>query len=215
MQKTVYLAGAINGCTDAEASDWRKLARTMIEVFGGSVVDPMSRDYRGRELDLGVTREIVEGDKADIDRCTDLLVYVERPSWGTAMEILYAWERGIRVTIVDRSQTPLSPWVMYHSANRWPAPASGAPPQQPRVFRSMTEAVAEVMDRTLPKLHLFGIAQCGTTLQCPVCGDETSCAKMNKSETAPGKVCYFPNCVCADERVCFGHPSAKLEPVQS
>jgi hypothetical protein len=55
----VYLAGAINGCTDDECKDWRELVKSIIGVE--KTLDPMRRDYRGVELDC--INEIVEGDK--------------------------------------------------------------------------------------------------------------------------------------------------------
>jgi nucleoside 2-deoxyribosyltransferase len=108
----VYLCGPINGCTDAEAKDWREAAKTAIPGFVW--VDPMARDYRGRELEPGVAKEIVENDKADIDGCHMLLVNYDKPSVGTSMEILYAWERKIPVCLVHRSGERLSPWLLYH-----------------------------------------------------------------------------------------------------
>lgn len=109
----VYLAGPINGCTDAEASDWRAEARRRIDhrVW---VEDPMARDYRGEEH-LNVS-EIVEGDKAAIDECTHLLAYCTSPSVGTSMEIIYAAEIArIPVITVIPPGAPRSPWLLYHS----------------------------------------------------------------------------------------------------
>jgi hypothetical protein len=31
------------------------------------------------------------------------------------MEVLFAWERGIPVVIINKSGKPLSPWLIYHS----------------------------------------------------------------------------------------------------
>jgi nucleoside 2-deoxyribosyltransferase len=106
----VYLAGPIFQCTDAEASDWRK----DVELKLGPAficLDPMARDYRGREAEC--VKEIVEGDKADIDAADVLLVNHVKPSVGTSMEILYAFERGKPVVIV--AALPASPWLHYHA----------------------------------------------------------------------------------------------------
>lgn len=84
--KKAYLCGAINGCTDAQAKDWREF--TKVAIGGGGAyecVDPMRRDYRGREGDF--TSEIVLGDYADIAASDVVLVAADRPSWGTAMEV--------------------------------------------------------------------------------------------------------------------------------
>lgn len=107
----VYLAGPISGCTDDEAIGWRQQVIAMapsIEFF-----DPMVRDYRGAEEQSFC--EIVEGDKADIDQCDAMLVYFERPSVGTSMEVLWAWIQEMPVIVIDRSGRPLSPWLRYHS----------------------------------------------------------------------------------------------------
>jgi len=107
----IYLAGAINGCTDSECKDWREYVKSQIgEEY---TLDPMRRDYRGRELDC--VDEIVEGDKVDINNSTHVLVSYDKPSVGTSMEILYAWERKIPVLVVASLETKLSPWLIYHS----------------------------------------------------------------------------------------------------
>lgn len=110
-----YLCGPINGCTDDEATSWREQAT---KLLGGKhfVYDPMVRDYRGRELEPGIAKEIVENDKKDILDCQTVLVMYEKPSVGTSMEVLFAWENGVPVIVVDRSDRPLSPWLIYHSA---------------------------------------------------------------------------------------------------
>jgi len=109
MNPKIYLAGPINGCTDSECNDWR----TEIKRLHANCLDPMARDYRGREQEN--CEGIVRGDKEDINACDVVIVWYERPSVGTSMEVLYAWERGKPVIIIDRSGKPLSPWLAYHS----------------------------------------------------------------------------------------------------
>lgn len=106
----VYLCGPINGCTDEECKDWRAYAATHLVA---ATVDPMVRDYRGHEDEA--VAEIVENDKADIDGCAYLLVNYVKPSVGTSMEILYAWERAKAVVVVAPPGTSISPWLRYHS----------------------------------------------------------------------------------------------------
>lgn len=122
--KKVYLCGPINGCSDEEAKDWRAYCARGLT---GNCYDPMVRDYRGRELEPGIAEEIVENDKSDIMQCDALLVYYERPSVGTSMEVLFAWSNGIPSIVVDRSERPLSPWLLYHCA---------------QVVKSLDEAIA-------------------------------------------------------------------------
>lgn len=106
-----YLAGPINGCTDSQACDWRNEVTNLLGAE--NVLNPMSRDYRGKEHEA--VKDIVENDKRDIDVCDVLLVWFTQPSVGTSMEILYAWERDKKVIVIDRQVKPLSPWITYHS----------------------------------------------------------------------------------------------------
>jgi hypothetical protein len=109
---SVYLAGPINGCTDAEMFDWRRdLIRRMPNT---TFADPTVRDYRGIE-DANVAA-IVEQDKADIDGCDIVVAYCPRPSVGTSMEVLYAWQDGGKAVFVWAPPgAPVSPWLRYHS----------------------------------------------------------------------------------------------------
>lgn len=123
--KTVYLCGPINKCSDSEASDWRESAKK--ELTGFNLLDPMHRDYRGRELEPGIANEIVVGDKADYRRCHFILAYCPKPSVGTSMEIFDAYEnrfcvwkpwtwlrKRVKVIVVHPDDKP-SPWLVAHS----------------------------------------------------------------------------------------------------
>lgn len=105
----IYLCGPINGCLDEECKDWREFVKARLP----DCIDPMSRDYRGKELSH--YREIVDLDKRDVRNADVLLVYYDRPSVGTSMEILYAWQLGKPVLVVCAPSTRLSPWLIYHS----------------------------------------------------------------------------------------------------
>jgi nucleoside 2-deoxyribosyltransferase len=109
--KTVYLAGPINGCTDAEALDWRDDMTRRLNGF--NVISPMTRDYRGKESES--VEEIVEGDKADIDGSDIVIAFCPKPSVGTSMEVFYAFEIGKIVIVYAPPGAPISPWLKYHS----------------------------------------------------------------------------------------------------
>lgn len=109
----VYLAGPINACSDDEVTSWRAEARTHLEGLGYEILDPADRDFRGVENET--FESIVEGDKADIGGCNVMLAYCWQPSYGTAMEIIYAWEHNISVVAVVPEGKPISPWVQYHA----------------------------------------------------------------------------------------------------
>lgn len=106
--KTVYLCGAINGKTDAECKDWRAEATRLLGGAGFTLLDPMRRDYRGREDECYA--EIVSGDLDDIDKSDFLLVNAAAPSWGTAMEVYHAYTIGKKV-VVFTDATRVSPWL--------------------------------------------------------------------------------------------------------
>lgn len=106
----VYLAGPIFQMQDHECIDWRKEAKDRLN--GLEVFDPMDRDYRGSTDEN--YEQIVEEDKAYINKCDVLLVNHLKPSVGTSMEILYAWERKKQIVIISKS-SDISPWLLYHS----------------------------------------------------------------------------------------------------
>lgn len=105
----VYLCGPINGCTDEEAKDWREAAKTRLPY----TLDPMIRDYRGKEAES--YREIVELDKRDVETADVVLVNYDKPSVGTSMEVFFAWTKGKPVIVVCRREAVISPWLRYHS----------------------------------------------------------------------------------------------------
>lgn len=111
--KTLYLCGAINGCTDSGAMDWReRVKRELADQY--EFLDPMRRDYRGRESEPGFDARIVLGDTEDIARSDAILVAADEPSWGTAMEVRLAWASLKYVLVVCAAERP-SPWLTYHA----------------------------------------------------------------------------------------------------
>lgn len=105
----IYLCGPINGCSDSECNSWRDEAR----LHFSDTLDPMRRDYRGREGDC--VNEIVELDKKDVDDCDIVLANCPKPSYGTSMEIMYAYMTGKSVVSVVPDLAKTSPWLIYHS----------------------------------------------------------------------------------------------------
>lgn len=111
---TVYLCGGINGLSDAQAKDWREELKRLFPDPSLCFLDPMRRDYRGREAEN--VREIVEGDIRDIAAADFVLVNASRPSWGTALEIGYA--RAMKKPVLFfGAPDPVSPWLTYHGWN--------------------------------------------------------------------------------------------------
>lgn len=110
--KTLYLCGPINGRTDADAKNWRD---QVTALWDGETIDPMRRDYRGREMEPGIAAEIVAGDLEDIQAADALIVFFDKPSVGTAMELFYA--KAILkkpCVVVYAAQGQPSPWLKHH-----------------------------------------------------------------------------------------------------
>lgn len=115
----VYLCGGINKLSDAECKDWRAEATEALSPYY-DILDPMRRDYRGREMELGCMEEIIQNDLRDIIDSDFVLVNATRPSWGTAMELVYArmFGKGV-IAFLDCDVT--SPWLRYHTTIRTPS----------------------------------------------------------------------------------------------
>jgi hypothetical protein len=109
---TIYLCGGINGLSDEQCTSWRQLAKDSLKGF--NFLDPMRRDYRGREHEC--VDEIIGGDKVDIINSDIVLVNATRPSWGTAMEILYAYQHQ-KVIVAVTGDSIVSPWVVGHCSH--------------------------------------------------------------------------------------------------
>jgi nucleoside 2-deoxyribosyltransferase len=105
----VYLCGGINGLSDADCKDWREAAKSLLTC---DTLDPMRHDYRG--IEDRVWTEIVAHDLADIQNSDAVLVNATRPSWGTAMEIVYARNMEKPVVAFVQPGQPVSPWLKYH-----------------------------------------------------------------------------------------------------
>lgn len=109
--KAIYLAGPINGCNDEECKGWRARARQLLEGQF-DIYDPMDRDFRGCEAIYA--EAIVNTDLHAIAACDFLLVNASRPSWGTAMEVMRAWDSGKGIVAFTDAEAP-SPWLMVHT----------------------------------------------------------------------------------------------------
>lgn len=109
----VYLCGGINGLSDADCKDWRDASKKAFNSAGIEFLDPMRRDYRGKELES--VNEIVMGDLEDIEQCDCILVNASRASWGTAMEVALAstMDHNPLIFGFGAGQQP-SPWLVFH-----------------------------------------------------------------------------------------------------
>jgi hypothetical protein len=120
----VYLCGAMQGCDDSKAADWRNDAVKYLSPRGITLLNPMDRDYRYTKYGddpESVLPDLVEEDKIDIEMSDVLLVNYEfvgvgdNSGAGTNMEIILGWQKHKRVITVVPEDRQLSPWVVYHS----------------------------------------------------------------------------------------------------
>ena len=78
----------------------------------------MDRDYRQGYPNAGT---VVVGDLADIQASDVVLVKADKPTWGTAMEIPYAYFYKKQIFIVrDVEWLGNSPWLEFHATQIFP-----------------------------------------------------------------------------------------------
>jgi len=125
MLSSIYLTGGTVDTQDIAVqgldADWRSLAMTKLHRCGLRVINPLEFAW-GKENEPTIEYEEglnvrVRHSLELIDQCDALLANLNRPSYGTAMEIFYAFRRGKMVTVVG--QSPFSPWVLSHSQARF------------------------------------------------------------------------------------------------
>lgn len=109
--RLVYLCGPIHGLNDQDCRFWRNKAKELLGAKNIMCVDPMSNDNRGREGKFG--SQLVELDKKWIMSCDTILANCWTPSYGTAMEVHFAWQQHKKVVVVTNHT---SPWLHYHSS---------------------------------------------------------------------------------------------------
>lgn len=103
--KTCYLSGAMFGLDD-NGQDWRNLACQIGPPKGWKYFIPnVADDFHPRDL--------VSLDFRTILQCQAVIARVNRPGWGTAMELLFASQNKIPVIGWD-APTPYSPWLAAH-----------------------------------------------------------------------------------------------------
>jgi nucleoside 2-deoxyribosyltransferase len=126
----VYLCGGIHALADAEAQEWRGRAKALLASHA-TVLDPMLRVRR--EVSNSELHSFISSDLREIAESDALIVNATRPSWGTAMEIVYArlLQRRI-VAFVDPREKSVSPWLRYHC----------------EIHPSLEEAVASLVNPT-------------------------------------------------------------------
>lgn len=130
MLSSIYLTGGTIDSHDLVSqgadSDWRSMAMSKLRRYGMKIVNPLEFALMEMEFMEGMQAVELINDSTDIkvkraldliDQCDALLANLQRASYGTAMEIFYAYRRGKMVTVVG--QSPFNPWVVSHSQARF------------------------------------------------------------------------------------------------
>ena len=104
----IYLAGAILEY-DKKSILWRSYIKDKLGSDKYIYLDPTIA-----EIALLRPSDIINTDKKMIDECDLVLVDWGKISAGTSMEMIYAWERGKKIYVID-SGAPMSIWIKYHS----------------------------------------------------------------------------------------------------
>ena len=126
MLSSIYLTGDNVGAQDLQipgpTPDWRSFAMTKLQRYGLKVVNPLELAWS--EVDYSEPLEQIDGVDLRvrraldlIDQCDGLLANLNKSSYGTAMELFYAYRRGKMVTVIG--QSPFHPWVLSHSQARF------------------------------------------------------------------------------------------------
>jgi hypothetical protein len=103
--KYVYLAGAIQD--EPDPTTWRQQAANLMPS-DWKAIDPTKH-----ECDYYTIQELVQLDIDLICKCHAMLAKVDKPSWGTAMEIRMAHLLTIPILAFEAPEKR-SPWLIAH-----------------------------------------------------------------------------------------------------
>ena len=122
MKKKIALEGAINGCTDSQANDWRQDAIKRLS-HKYDFHNPMDLDCRGREAEMQA--ELVRYDLAGMAHSHISLVNWPKASIGTDIGMGFCWMLHKEVIVVYSGEV-ISPWLALVAS---------------RIFKTMEEAL--------------------------------------------------------------------------
>ena len=113
---TVYIAGPMEGLTESEMKGWRSdITGILTGGWDISVKDPTRRlPFRGDDDNMNRARMIFRADLMDIDRSQVVLFDFRKGkgyAWGTAMEAMYAFTKGIPLVVWVNPEDPKHPFL--------------------------------------------------------------------------------------------------------
>lgn len=116
--KKVFISGPIQGMETEQ--NYRNAIREICIRCGYEVLDPWEREkiiYKGSEFGWWKkvpTKDFIQRDLEDIEKCDILVAFFPRLSAGTCMELFYAKLKHKRTICICAINDP-SPWIIAHS----------------------------------------------------------------------------------------------------
>lgn len=130
----VYLGGNIK-----DAEQFRRDCQFLLSSYGYlrnkiKLLDPQKNSesilniydheqelYKTDEYPTFIKELIVKDDKKMIDSCDFVMCYIEKPSFGTVMEIMYAYEKNIPVLVIlpttNYEHLKNDVWLSFHATH--------------------------------------------------------------------------------------------------
>lgn len=114
----VYLAGAMEGLTQSQMSEWRFQAARALKRVGVSCLDPCRRAAFHQQHDSNLSRRVVKMDLQDISKCEVILInLLDRgpgKCWGTIAEMAHSHTKNkIIITLIEEGYR--HPFVEFYS----------------------------------------------------------------------------------------------------
>lgn len=119
MNTVIYLSGSIANLSENQARGWRDEVKRKYPYY--EYRDPARRIYDEHHTD---DKEIVIGDKIDMDQSDVFLVNLTQYSAGTIMEIYHGFINNKMVLVVNSmnmADSQISPWIRYHATKIFPS----------------------------------------------------------------------------------------------
>jgi len=133
MKFKIYLASPIFNIEEEESNKWKKIVKLKLKN-NFIIIDPIEHfDYKKNKDE----QYLIHCDKLNIQRSDIILANCWQPSFGTAMEILYAWERKKLVFIIFPHDN-IHPWIKYHST---------------KIFKNVDDAIISIKEHYLEFLQ--------------------------------------------------------------
>lgn len=125
MLKRIYLAGWTGEfeyrkyCIDNHSDKfefWDPIGNTDGKILEEAGIDIKEVPDKKDLINPKFYKPIVEGDKTEIRCCNYVFAYMQKATVGTVMEVIYSWENGIPVFVINPNKCfEYDVWLNYHT----------------------------------------------------------------------------------------------------